>query len=265
MMGRRALPDGQRAIAEVEKGRPAMWLRRLFFAAAAALAALSPAVPTGPMPDATAPTAAAWRPAQGEGDRRKFLVVDGVIAFTEGVGASRIEAPPPAEPRFGRRELYVAQLLAIANARQRIWLSQGYFVPDERMLAALERAAQRGVDVRLVLPGQAEHWLPFHAGRARYGRLLGAGVHVFERRDALLPTRTAGAAGIWTAFPPGGEGRGNDRSELMLFDRGAARQLELLFRLDEAASREVSLADWRRRSFACRFKEWLARCCERLL
>lgn len=174
-----------------------------------------------------------------------------------------------ADPRVGRNELYIALLLAIANARERVWLTSGYFVPDERLLHSLERAARRGVDVRLVLPGFSDFWAPFHAGRARYGELLDAGVRIFERRDALLHAKTAAVDGIWTSVGSTNlDWRSfvsNYEADLIVFDRSFARQLEHLFQLDEAASHEVSLVEWRKRSISERIKEWLARWWERFL
>lgn len=272
MMGRCASSsDGSRAPADLHKRRPACRLRRLFFAAATALATGCVAPPT---PEPAVP--AGWQ--IDNHDHRKLLVVDGVIAFTGGINISRVHASssfsrkhmqPAADSRIGRSELYIALLLAIAHARQRVWLAYGYFVPDERLLHALEQAARRGVDVRLVLPGVSDFWAPFQAGRARYGELLAAGVRIFERRDALLHAKTAAVDSIWTSV---GSTKldwrsfvGNYEADLIVFDRGFAHRLEQLFELDEAASHELSLTEWQRRGFASRFKEWLARCWERLL
>jgi len=105
-----------------------------------------------------------------------------------------------ADPANERSELYLALLSAINNAHRRVWLTYGYFVPDDRLMEVLREAAQRGVDVRLVLPGFSDSWPPFHAGRSRYGDLLNAGVRIFERRDALLHAKTAVIDGIWSSI-----------------------------------------------------------------
>jgi phosphatidylserine/phosphatidylglycerophosphate/cardiolipin synthase-like enzyme len=51
---------------------------------------------------------------------------------------------------------------------------------------------RRGVDVRLVLPGFSDFWAPLYAGRSHYADLLGAGVRIFERRDAASHGLTRG-------------------------------------------------------------------------
>lgn len=187
-------------------------------------------------------------------------------AARQGDQAVRLVA---ANPELGQSELYVALLLAIANAKSRIWLTYGYFVPDGRMLAALQAAARRGVDVRLVLPGFSDFWAPFHAGRSHYAALLDAGVRIFERRDALLHAKTAVVDTVWASVGSTNlDWRSfvsNYEADLIVFDRGFARRLEQLFELDQGASQEIRLADWQRRGLGDRFKEWLARRWERLL
>lgn len=185
---------------------------------------------------------------------------------SEGEQAMRLVA---SDPGLGRSELYIALLRAIATARRRVWLTYGYFVPDERMLRALEEAARRGVDVRMVLPGFSDFWAPLYAGRARYGELLGAGVRIFERRDALLHAKTAVVDSVWASIGSTNlDWRSfvsNYEADLIVFDRDFAARMEQLFHLDQGASHEVKLPEWRQRGVADRVKEWLASWWERLL
>jgi cardiolipin synthase len=64
--------------------------------------------------------------------------------------------------------IYITLISALRSAQTEIWLSNAYFVPDPQLLAALTKAAARGVDVRLLLPSSTDSWLVFHAGRAFY-------------------------------------------------------------------------------------------------
>ena len=63
---------------------------------------------------------------------------------------------------------------AIGSAESEVWLTNAYFVPDPQLLDALEAAAARGVDVRLVLPGSSDSALVFNAGRSYYEQCCGA-------------------------------------------------------------------------------------------
>jgi cardiolipin synthase A/B len=174
-----------------------------------------------------------------------------------------------ADPGIDQSEFYIALLSSIGKARQRAWLTYGYFVPDRRMLQALTDAARRGADVRLVLPGFSDFGPPFHAGRSHYTELLTAGVRIFERRDALLHAKTAVIDGVWSSVGSTNlDWRSfvhNYEADLLVLDPGFARELEELFRLDESASHEVSLAEWHERGIGTRLKEWLARPWEYLL
>jgi cardiolipin synthase A/B len=174
-----------------------------------------------------------------------------------------------ADPSVERSELYVALMSAIENAKARVWLTYGYFIPDERTLQLLQDAARRGVDVRLVLPGFSDFWAPFHAGRSHYAALLEAGVRIFERRDALLHAKTAVIDGVWSSVGSTNlDWRSfvhNYEADVLVVDRAFATELEKLFALDESASHEVTQAEWTRRGLGPRFLEWLARRWEYLL
>lgn len=174
-----------------------------------------------------------------------------------------------ADPLIERSELYLALLSAIDNAHRRVWLTYGYFVPDERVMDALRDAARRGVDVRLALPGFSDFWAPFHAGRSRYGSLLDAGVRVFERRDALLHAKTAVIDGVWSSIGSTNlDWRSfvhNYEADLLVLDQRFASELERLFGLDESASHEITPSEWTQRGIGTRFLEWLARRLEYLL
>jgi len=77
-------------------------------------------------------------------------------------------------------DIYKAYQLAIQQARHSIHLTSAYFVPDPQTIATLSAAAQRGVDVRIVLPGVSDSGLVFYAGHAYYDQLLDSGVRIFQ-------------------------------------------------------------------------------------
>ncbi|QPF75969.1 cardiolipin synthase [Roseateles sp. DAIF2] len=159
--------------------------------------------------------------------------------------------------------IYATLLSAIGSAETTVHLTNAYFVPDPQLLAALEAAAARGVDVRLILPGQSDSWLVFHAGRGYYERLLRAGVKIFERRGAILHSKTALIDGVWATV---GSTNLDWRSFLHNHELNAVMlgtefglQLQAMFTRDEAASEAITLTQWQRRSPALRLKEWFAR------
>lgn len=100
----------------------------------------------------------------------------------------------PSEPYS---QIYATLLSAIGSAETSIRLTNAYFAPDPQLLAALQDAAARGVDVMLILPSQTDSWLVFHAGRRYYTQLLEAGVKIYQRRGVILHSKTALIDGVW--------------------------------------------------------------------
>lgn len=86
---------------------------------------------------------------------------------------------------------------AIASARKHVWLSTGYFIPDEPTVSALVSAALRRVDVRVLLPALAtsDVKLAAYASRWYYGKLLRGGVRIFEYQPSMLHGKTLVADG----------------------------------------------------------------------
>jgi cardiolipin synthase A/B len=86
-----------------------------------------------------------------------------------------------------RSELANAVARRIGSANERAWIMSAYFVPSRRFRKALRRAARRGVDVRLVVPGPlTDHPLVRQAARRFYGKLLRNGVRIFEFQPRVL-------------------------------------------------------------------------------
>jgi cardiolipin synthase A/B len=184
------------------------------------------------------------------------------------VGGQRIAvAARGAGERRGR--FYPALLGAIEEARSRIFITVGYFVPTRRLMRSLVAAAQRGVDVRLVLPGFSDVPAAVHAGRSHYGRLLAAGARIFEHCDALLHAKTIVIDGAWATIGSHNmDWRSfvhNAECNVIVVNTGFARHLEQLFDADVVACKEVTLEQWRRRSRWLKAKEWMARQVEYLL
>ncbi|MCB1965371.1 MAG: cardiolipin synthase ClsB, partial [Candidatus Accumulibacter sp.] len=96
-----------------------------------------------------------------------------------------------------RRDIEDAYLEAIAAARHDILLANAYFLPGRRFRRALQDAAKRGVRVAILLQGRVEYRLLHYATQALYGRLLGAGIRVFEYRRSFLHAKVAVIDSHW--------------------------------------------------------------------
>jgi cardiolipin synthase A/B len=159
--------------------------------------------------------------------------------------------------------IYVTLISAIDSAETSIHLTNAYFVPDPQLLAALEAAVRRGVDVRIILPSATDSALVLHAGRSHYTALLRAGIRILERRDKLLHSKTAVVDGVWsTVGSTNLDWRSflhNDEVNATILGQAFASQLEAMFAADEAASTEITLERWERRPMVSRIKERFSR------
>jgi cardiolipin synthase len=160
-------------------------------------------------------------------------------------------------------QIYVTLLSAISSASTEVWLTNAYFVPDPQLLAALEAAAARGVDVRLVLPGRTDSSLVFHAGRSSYEQLLRSGVKIFERRNAMMHAKTAVIDGVWsTVGSTNLDWRSflhNQEVNAVVLGTEFGDRMRAAFASDVAQSDQITLEQWQRRSIGLRAKEAFAR------
>jgi cardiolipin synthase len=159
--------------------------------------------------------------------------------------------------------IYVTLISAIRSAESSIYLTNAYFVPDPQFLQALKDAAQRGVDVKLILPSKTDSGLVFHAGRARYEELLEAGVKIYERQHNLLHTKAAVIDGVWSTIGSTNlDWRSflhNDEANAAVIGAEFGAQMRAMFEADLAQSAEVTLERWRKRGLANRLKETASR------
>ena len=155
--------------------------------------------------------------------------------------------------------IYATLLSAIASAETSVHLTNAYFAPDPQLLDALEAAARRGVDVTLILPGQTDSWLVYHAGHASFDRLLAAGVRIFERRGVVLHSKTVLVDGVWaTVGSTNLDWRSflhNHELNAVVLGADFGAQVQAMFDRDLAASDEITLAQWRARGLLPRLKE----------
>jgi cardiolipin synthase A/B len=155
---------------------------------------------------------------------------------------------------------------AILRAKKRIWITQAYFAPARAFISFLRKAAKRGVDVRLIVPGITDSPVVRHASRSWYGTLLRKGVRIYESTDALLHAKTAVIDGVWSTVGTSNlDYRSflhNDEINAVILGRGFARQMEAQFETDMANCEAVDLASWKRRPMLHRIVERLSRSVE---
>lgn len=78
----------------------------------------------------------------------------------------------------------------ITNAQDYVYITTPYLVVDNAMLELLSMAAISGTDVRIVTPKQSDHWYVHAVTRFNYGRLLAAGIRIFEYTPGYIHAKT---------------------------------------------------------------------------
>lgn len=181
------------------------------------------------------------------------------------VAAAPLSLPPPRfDPAAGTQrgrvnytrgvfypEIKRTVITRVRGARTKVWMATAYFVPAMKLRRALRQAAGRGVDVRLLLPGDyTDHPAVRHAGRRFYQRLLRHGVHIYEYQPRFTHSKillcddwvTIGSSNIdrWTL-------RWNLEANQEVDDAGFAAEVSAMLERDFQDSVECLLADWRQR------------------
>jgi cardiolipin synthase len=100
--------------------------------------------------------------------------------------------------RRGRSIIRRAYLAAINTARETIYLENAYFLPDRGVRAALVRAARRGVEVAVIVPGRSDIKAIEYAGLWSYPRLVKRGVRILRWTGEMMHAKTAVVDGIWS-------------------------------------------------------------------
>lgn len=130
---------------------------------------------------------------------------------------------------------------AASTAQKNLWIISPYFVPDPPFTAALRMAAARGVDVRVIVPMNNNHFYVKMASRSFYQTLLEEGVRVFERKGVFVHAKAMLVDGEWAMI---GSSNCDVRSFRLNFELDAViRGKEFLDDLKKEFEDEIAASD----------------------
>lgn len=165
-----------------------------------------------------------------------------------------------ASPTVGSTSAERFFALSTASAREKIYLSNSYFVPDRAFRTFLCDAAKRGVDVRiLTVSGKTDVKSTWYAGRARYEELLSGGVRIFEYQPVMMHAKSLVVDSVWSAVGSmNADNRSmsfNEESNLMMLDPDVGERMEKIFIEDLEYSEEILLESFSKRGWRKRVAE----------
>ena len=165
-----------------------------------------------------------------------------------------------ASPAGGSESMHLMYLMAIAAAEHTIDLAASYFVPDELIVKALVAARQRGVRVRIVLPGpHIDSETVRIASKAEWGPLLQAGVTIHVYQPTMLHVKLLVVDGEMVSVGSTNfdirSFQLNDEASLNLYDRAFAEAMTASFEQDMRQTTPYTYDMWRKRPWKERMIE----------
>jgi cardiolipin synthase len=152
---------------------------------------------------------------------------------------------------------------AINVARERLWIVSPYFVPDEQLMSALQLAALRGVDVRILIPENPDQKLVYYSSFSYLEDAEKSGVKIYRYQPGFLHQKVMliddDTAAIGTANFDNRSMRLNFEVTMLVVDQDFAREVATMLEEDFARSREVAATDYTEASIWFRLAVRVAR------
>ncbi len=150
-------------------------------------------------------------------------------------------------------------LEAIDRARDHIWLTHAYLIPDDDLTLALIEAVDRGVDVRIIVPAESNHIVADWLSRGFYTLLLSRGIRLLLYQNAMVHAKTATIDGVWSTIGTANLDRlslmGNYEVNIEITDADVAAEMEAVFQMDSGNCVELTLEAWQERPLAAKVSE----------
>lgn len=143
-------------------------------------------------------------------------------------------------------------LFSMAAARRSLYIGSAYFVPDDLAVETLVAASRRGVKVEILVPGRhIDTEITRKASRSRWGKLLEAGVEIWEYQPTMFHCKLLVADECWVSVGSTNfdnrSFRLNDEANLNVLNRELARKQIEIFRKDKEHARRITLEEWKNR------------------
>lgn len=196
-----------------------------------------------------------WVRATGE-------TISGLSEFPPLPPAGKLRAQLIASHSFSVSPISLVEAVAFASAEKTIFITNAYCAPSHNQVELLTKAAARGVDVRLLLPGRHnDQPMTKSAGRGAYGEMLEGGVKIFEYEPTMIHTKTIVVDGLFSIVGSSNfdsrSAQINEELDITVYDEGFGAEMNEVFQRDLKQSKAYRLEDFKKRGALERFSEWL--------
>jgi len=151
----------------------------------------------------------------------------------------------------------------MASATDKIWITTPYLVPEESLMMGLKTAALSGVDVRIIIPSQPDHFFVYWSSQSNIEALLEAGVKIYQYRNGFIHSKIIIAdrlsATVGTTNLDIRSLEINFEVNAFIYDVPTIIRLEEDFVRDLKECNEYSLEGFRKRKFRYKVLEALGR------
>lgn len=151
----------------------------------------------------------------------------------------------------------------INSAQQRIWIVSPYFVPDDTIMSALQLAALRGVEVRIMLPEKADNFLINLAKFSYLEESLQFGIDIYRYQAGFLHQKVVlvddELASVGTANMDNRSFRLNFEISVLLVDKDCVKHVRQMLEKDFTQCRKMNLSDIQQRPVWFRLATRVAR------
>ncbi len=166
-------------------------------------------------------------------------------------------------PTLGNTAATRFYTLTLGGARERLFISNAYFVPGNYLMRLLVDAAKGGVDVIVLTAGEStDIGFTRFAAHSRYVRLLEAGVRIFEYQPTMMHAKSIVVDGRWASIGTMNfDNRSltfNNESNFVALDPVFGAEVEAMFRDDLTRAKEITAEDFAKRPWWNRPMEWIA-------
>jgi cardiolipin synthase A/B len=217
--------------------------------------------------DHQATFAAGWAEATGDLlTGPAFFPVDKLVGASGGALAAILHSAPSLGSSVAERFLAIT----ISAARETLYITNAYFVPDDDFVRLLSDAARRGVDVRVLNAGKHNDVKStWYAGRHEFEALLAAGVRLYEYQPTMVHAKTIVVDRVWASVGTMNfDNRSlafNDETNLVALNEDVGGRLHDVFLEDLDYAHEISLDEFRRRPLKDKALELGAHAISRIL